>query len=87
MKRIFPSRAGTLSGTGVSQDEPEEIRLEKNIIYYGSPLIIASAAVWGATFVAFGETLPGLLSLFYAAFTLLCLFIARRTYTHRWYLT
>lgn len=65
-------------------DSDEQI-LEKKLLVYGSLLISAAAALWGAIFLYYGEVGPAALSLGYTAFTLVGLYIVISTQRYYWF--
>lgn len=76
IRRLVPLRPG----------DSEEIVLEKKLLFYFSLLVAASAGIWGAIFLYYGEAAPAGVSLGYTAFTLIGLLIVIRTGRHRWFL-
>jgi adenylate cyclase len=69
----------------LSADDSDEQILRKKLLVYGSLLISAAAALWGAIFLYYGEVAPAALSLGYTAFTLAGLYIVLSTQRYHWF--
>jgi adenylate cyclase len=63
----------TLLKIGSDADDNDDIRLQKKLIMAGSSLVILATAVWGTTYLMFGEPGAAAGSLFYSISTVLLL--------------
>ena len=51
---------------GISVDDPQDIRLQKSLLVYGSFMFIAAGVLWGIVYIWLHETLAGMIPLSYA---------------------
>lgn len=64
---------------GAHPEDSLDLRTKKRILVVGSYLVMSATLVWGVVFILLDEPLAGVISLIYAAVTLISLFIFRRT--------
>jgi adenylate cyclase len=86
MKAGFFSVYAYIQSIGSRPEDPPDVQLEKRLFVTASFLILIAAFLWGALYIAYREWIPGCLSIFYSAYTLISLMIIRRTGQMRFFL-
>lgn len=86
----FSSKAASLvarfQAIGDNPEDGEELRLRKRMFLLAIFLVMIATALWGSTYLIFGERLAGAISLAYTAFNLASLVIIRRQRSIRFFL-
>jgi signal transduction histidine kinase len=73
--RFWPPLLALISRVGASPDDEEEVRLQRTILVGTSLMVSVAAALWGLTYLIFGEPLAGAIPLFYTIFSIIYLIV------------
>jgi adenylate cyclase len=80
MANPITSLVSSLLKIGSDPDDNDRVRLQKRLLVAGSSLVILATAVWGATYLIYGEPAAASISLFNSVITILLLFGFRATH-------
>lgn len=73
---------GSFTGIGARPGDSDELRLQKSLLTAGSLLILPATLIWGVLFLVYDEPLAGVITLVYAAVTVLGLLYLATTGRH-----
>jgi adenylate cyclase len=72
---------------GESQQDPQDIRLQKSLLVGGTAMSIAAGVIWGVLYILLGETVAGLIPLAYAFISFLSILLFSLTREYRFFRT
>lgn len=75
-----------ISRIGATHEESEDMRLQRNLLLIGTLMFIFAGAVWGLTYMAFGEFLAGSIPFGYSVFSTLSVAMFAATRRYRFFL-
>ena len=79
MKTWFLAKVHWVSQIGSDPNDPEDLRLQKQLLAPAIFLVMIATALWGLTYIFFNELIPGLVSISYSVFSLISLAVIART--------
>jgi guanylate cyclase len=85
MQSLFHDFFGLLSRFGANPNDGDDVRLQKSLLVIGALMFIVAGALWGLTYIFFGELLAGSIPLGYAAVSLLSLITFGLTHRYRFF--
>src|SRR3990172_8904001 len=83
MPGFFLSLLAHITRLGYDPEDTDEVRVFKTLLVTGSIFVILATSAYGLVYLAFGETLAGLIPLFYAAMSIAS--IVFFTFTRRYH--
>lgn len=82
---LLPRTLGFISRIGATPDETEDMRLQRNLLMLGTLMFIFAGALWGVTYMIFGEVLAGSIPFGYSVFSALSVVIFAFTRRYRFF--
>ncbi len=73
---------GSFTGIGARPGDSDELRLQKSLLTAGSLMILPATLIWGVLFLVYDEPAAGVITLVYAALTVLGLLYLATTGRH-----
>jgi guanylate cyclase len=67
--KLLQRTLGLIDRIGATRDETEDMRLQRNLLLIGTLMFIVAGAVWGLTYMSFGEFLAGSIPFGYSIFS------------------